>query len=201
MDLKSTDSNDSVDSSNKLIAQSLNKQTNPPSKCSKNVKDENINQRNLFLDKQTMNPCDLDHNLDQKNLNQQINSPPQINLNDSFASDTAFPPNLNIQSPYFQSSINHLDSFLLSSEKNRPKRVIINVGGVKHEALWSTLERLPHTRLGKLANIILRSYQQIKIRSSLLDDQDLQLNTLNDSIMQLCNDYDPCLTELYVISC
>lgn len=47
------------------------------------------------------------------------------------------------------------------------RRVFIVVGGERHEAAWTTLQRLPHSRLGRLRQAL-----------------------THDEIMQLCDDYD-----------
>lgn len=51
------------------------------------------------------------------------------------------------------------------------RRLILNVGGVKHEIMWKTLERLPRSRLGKL-----RYAQSATEIYELCDDYDLDEN-------------------------
>ncbi|CAF1510652.1 unnamed protein product [Rotaria magnacalcarata] len=60
---------------------------------------------------------------------------------------------------------------------NIPRKVTLNVGGVRHEVLWHTLSRLPNTRLGRLA----------KLRQTTLSTTPLMLH---DEVIRLCDDYD-----------
>ncbi|KAG8198924.1 hypothetical protein JTE90_015132 [Oedothorax gibbosus] len=63
------------------------------------------------------------------------------------------------------SSLPH-DFFAILDNQPISKRVILNVGGTRHEVLWKTLESLPLTRLGRLRGC-----------------------RTHDEVMELCDDY------------
>lgn len=70
---------------------------------------------------------------------------------------------------------NMLNPFQIIAKSDiRKRRVILNVGGVRHEALWKTFERLPKSRLGKL-----------------------RYSTSISEISQLCDDYDSDENEFF----
>lgn len=56
----------------------------------------------------------------------------------------------------------------LNKSKTRRGRVLINVGGQRHEIMWSTLNRIPNTRLGKLQSCV--THEQI---TAMCDDYDI----------------------------
>jgi len=66
------------------------------------------------------------------------------------------------------------DSAIIRQRMQSTKRVVLNVGGVNHESMWKTLERMPHTRLGRLR----------------------QCET-HEEILSLCDDYSLTNVEFY----
>ena len=62
----------------------------------------------------------------------------------------------------------------LSAGRRDNRRVIINVGGQRHQVLWSPLDRIPNTRLGRLQGCV-----------------------THEQIINICHDYDIANSEYF----
>lgn len=64
------------------------------------------------------------------------------------------------------------DPFIIQKSRLLNKRVTLNVGGIRHEVLWTMLEQLPQTRLGLLSQA--KNHEQIMlvcVEYSLVDNE------------------------------
>ncbi len=68
-----------------------------------------------------------------------------------------------------------------------PNRIILNVGGVKHEVLWKTLEKYPQSRLGKIR--FANSLAEIKGLSDDVNDNELFFDRSFNSFEIILNFY------------
>ncbi|VDM33653.1 unnamed protein product [Hydatigera taeniaeformis] len=88
------------------------------------------------------------------------------NTSTNFTLDMLMPrPFENPTIPMFDGNLPTREAIIESRAKSA--RVILNVGGDKHEVLWKTLDRVPHSRLGRLRYAV-----------------------THQDIMQLCDDYN-----------
>ncbi|CUT99564.1 shaker cognate [Echinococcus multilocularis] len=136
-----------------------------PSRCSQRVKVRSAWKHSRML---------LRRLVDKMNATQRFpRIPKRCNTSTNFTPDMLMPrPFENLATQMFGGPLPTREAIIGSRAKSA--RVILNVGGDRHEVLWETLDRVPRSRLGRLRYAV-----------------------THQDIMQLCDDYNIATNEYF----
>lgn len=127
-------------------------------RCDQRIKVHNTWNRSRVLIRRLISRIDISRKLGQSHKH----SATSVNL----TLDMLMPNPLESQNTQMFPGLTPTREAIIES-RSKSSRVVLNVGGDRHEVLWRTLDKVPHSRLGRLRYAV-----------------------THEDIMQLCDDYN-----------